>query len=1162
MAEVVGLVASVVQLAGAGLKLSQTLYQYADGVASADRRIKDIANEVKLTSFVIQELGAIFERDETANLISENAVRTANETIKECFAVFTELELKINKGKPGKMGRLMLPFKDNKIELLRSQIDKLKSTLELLMQVLIHAHQVSSEKYNREAEAKHREEIKQLLENKKQATKKYEESLRNFSISDGSTIVDDGDRSLQDKDDIGPSSDLFNTAGAIGSTINPDTLATCVDHVRSLLADIETLQLALAEQVNGDDHSDHHQKAIGSYFLARSHLDSVLLGKSQANVTDARIRQSISKKRTNTSSMVSDAAAHVEPPRKPRPAFLRDERSREEMVQSSELERKQERNSAVYYQPPESLLDDERELALLEEQEVRLERERRDEMMATITSYTAMRPNSDDIFVGLSSKAEYRSSSYRADSAPTFRRTSNRTDPETDGASDGELVNEVSDRTDRPGATHSQLQLNNEGSRADGAQRPPLSQTEPKKPETRARRERRWREEPRKREGSSAPERVKATSRRDSRPSALSQPSQSARDRSSSSSLGYLSEEVDVNSHASSVRFERAKRPPRIDKDKTEHGGPPAVMASCDDSSETNEPDQREKMIARVIMNRRRRHHRELKEREEEEKARRECKYNLNLQAHRTQELHLRHRTIEEIGLTLPSDIEKLKMPELADRLSTHADEPAPTEEVPADPRDSHFYSKDGRVKQAIALLLAKEDQRFSLNTYCTSEIDPPEDDPVNQQMALLLTRGDPTPGPDSNCTFRIDLPEDRDACDFEPSSSKKSKNRKGNKIEQTKSLVPASRRHGSFETQVRSHSVSSRGSDVDKELERAKARCEERNMEYDRRRELEKRKGSNTDSTSTRGSGRVPHRQRASSAASRTRKPLDRNEDIPESAGLRGRIGAATRHHERSRSRSRVLVRVRSGVWEFQRKPTEDGSEKQEGSMDHESESNRDEERAEKERMVAAALGGATALQSGYRELSPSRPPRTRRPRPTRSGYAQNDPRYHSDSSSYVSPSENIEPEQEGDGINQLEEETRRNRVLEGENKGAERERRRGPLCLPQALPCAVDISRKGEQRKCHPKLAETFITLPERPIAVLLMPIPLVKKPLLAREQRLLRQRQESSEEYSSPSIQEETSESEEAEDSWSYIDETEKVGRVDEVDELLKEWTTLLG
>ncbi|KAI4658891.1 uncharacterized protein J4E79_006651 [Alternaria viburni] len=1158
MAEVVGLVASVVQLAGAGLKLSQTLYQYADGVASADRRIKDIANEVKLTSFVIQELGTIFERDETANLISENAVRTANETIKECFAVFTELELKINKGKPGKMGRLMLPFKDNKIELLRSQIDKLKSTLELLMQVLIHAHQVSSEKYNREAEAKHREEIKQLLENKKQATKKYEESLRNFSISDGSTVVDEGDRSLQDEVDVGSPSNLINAASAIGSTINPDTLATCVDHVRSLLADIETLQLALTKQVDGDDHADHHQKAIGSYFLARSHLDSVLLGNAQAKVTDTSSQPWISKTSTHTSvSATLNETAKDEDVS----SSSSNERARIEFEMWRVRERVKERTrNRVSAEVNRGSTPASRHL----ERVARNQRAKVEHRSGTRGSAhrPPLRAESEDIPLALPPSADYMPSSYREEYAPTLRRTSNRTDPETDGASDGELVTEVSDQIDRPGATHSQLQLNNERSHADDAQHPLLSQARLAKLEARARDERLWQEELRRREGSSAPERVKATNRRDSLRPTQTQLSQPARDRSPSSSLGYLSEEIRNGSCASSRRVQEAKRSPKKDKDKIEHDGPPAVMASCDDSSETNEPNQREKAIAREQMRRRRRNHRERKEREEQEKTRRECKYNLNLQAHRNQELHLSYRIIEEIGLTLPSDIEKLKMPELAEQSSTHAGEPAPTEEIPADPQDSPFYSKDGRVKAAIALLLAKEDQRFSLNTYCTSEIDPPEDDQVNQQMALLLTRGDPTPGPDSNCTFRIDLPEDRDACDFEPSSSKTSMKKKDDKTEQTKPLMSASRRHGSFKTHVRSHSVSSRGSDVDKQLERAKARREETNMEYDRRREQERRKESNTDSTSTRSSGKVPHWQRASSAASRTRKSIDSNEDTPESAGPRGRIGAATRHHERSCSRSRVLVRVRSGVWEFQYKPAEDGSDKQGEGMNCESESNRDEERAGKERIVTAASEGVTALQSGHRELSPSRPRRTRRPRPPRSGYAQIDPRYHSDSSSYVSPSEKIEREQEGDRINQLEEETRRDRVLEGENKGAERERRRGPLYLPQAIPCAVDTSRKGEQRKCHPKLAETFITLAKSSIAVLLMPIPLVKETSHAREQRLLRQRQESSEEYSSPSIQEDTSESEEAEDSWSHIDETEKVGRVDEVDELLKEWTTLLG
>jgi hypothetical protein len=495
MAEVIGLVASVVQLAGAGLALSKTLYEYADGVATADRRIKDIANEVKLTSFVIQELGTIFEKDETANLISENAVWTANETIKECFAVFTELELKINKGKTGKMGRLMLPFRDNKIELLRSQIDKLKSTLELLMQVLIHAHQVSTDKYNREAEAKHREEIKQLLENKKQATKKYEESLRNLSISDGSTAVDDGERSLQDEHKARSSSDPFNAASVIGSTVNPETLATCVNHVRSLLADIETLQLALAKKIDGEDHSDHHQKAIGTYFVARSHLDSVLLGSSQTNVAGKQTLQSTSRTSINTSSMsaekdstslgghISIASSH--------------ERLRKEL----ERDRERERALAEEKLKPESfgesvesiLYEREKEARMLVEREVRLEREAQE-----IRDLKEMRA-----------------------------------DRERGDVTEGPIY--------RPAVGYHNLEFNPGSPHTVSFQHRSLSQAKLAKREARARGERLWQEELRRREEIGVSAGGEESYRQRSRP--LLQSTHSARNRSRSSSSSYLVEE-------------------------------------------------------------------------------------------------------------------------------------------------------------------------------------------------------------------------------------------------------------------------------------------------------------------------------------------------------------------------------------------------------------------------------------------------------------------------------------------------------------------------------------------------------------------------------------------------------------------------------------------
>lgn len=281
MAEAIGLIASVIQVAATGLKLSQTLYQYAEGVATADRRIKDIAKEIQLTSFVIDELGSIFKQDETSTLMSNNAVRTANETMKECSAVFADIESTLAKSRKGKMGRLMLPFRDNKIELLRNHIDKLKSTLQLLMQVLTHAHLVSSKQLDREAEARQRDEIRQLLENKKRSNIRYEESLRNLSISDDSTAIDDDQDWAERSDGMRSNEDFAVTVFDIGSTMTTDTLGQCVQHIQRLLASVETLQQALSKQKAGDDHSQHHQSLVGSYLQAREHLDGVLLGSSK-----------------------------------------------------------------------------------------------------------------------------------------------------------------------------------------------------------------------------------------------------------------------------------------------------------------------------------------------------------------------------------------------------------------------------------------------------------------------------------------------------------------------------------------------------------------------------------------------------------------------------------------------------------------------------------------------------------------------------------------------------------------------------------------------------------------------------------------------------------------------------------------------------------------
>jgi hypothetical protein len=286
MAEI-GLLASVLQVAGAGLKLSQTLYQYADSVASADRRVKDIATEVELTSRIIEELGTLFELQETSQLLSQNALNTANKTVRECSSVFTELEAALKKTKKNTLGRLMLPFRESKIELLRRHIDTLKSTLQLLLQVLVHAHQVAAQKLSRQAEAEQREQIKALLQTKKESVKKYEESLRNHSMSDDSTILGDGEQEDVEGPDETTKHNVLVTAALIGSSITVSKLEKCVLHIQGLLSDIEALQTALSKESDEAKHSDHHQKAMGSYLQAREHLDSIFLGNPQDSKTAA-----------------------------------------------------------------------------------------------------------------------------------------------------------------------------------------------------------------------------------------------------------------------------------------------------------------------------------------------------------------------------------------------------------------------------------------------------------------------------------------------------------------------------------------------------------------------------------------------------------------------------------------------------------------------------------------------------------------------------------------------------------------------------------------------------------------------------------------------------------------------------------------------------------
>lgn len=162
MAEL-GIIASVVQIADVGLRLSIKLYTFGEIVASADRSVISISKDVSLTSGVLKELGQILDKDRETRTFSENAVQTADGVVKECLEVFHEMENILVKklpslgggGKEGPRGgervkratimleRLKWGYLQPKLQLLRSNLDRLKSTLLLMLNVITYARQVS-----------------------------------------------------------------------------------------------------------------------------------------------------------------------------------------------------------------------------------------------------------------------------------------------------------------------------------------------------------------------------------------------------------------------------------------------------------------------------------------------------------------------------------------------------------------------------------------------------------------------------------------------------------------------------------------------------------------------------------------------------------------------------------------------------------------------------------------------------------------------------------------------------------------------------------------------------------------------------------------------------------------------------------------------------------
>lgn len=106
------IIASALQIADIGIRLSLRLYTFGETVASADKSIISISENVSLTSTVLKELGQTLDKDRTTRICSPNAMRTADNIVKQCQRIFQEMDHILVK----KFARIKSAEKDKKIK--------------------------------------------------------------------------------------------------------------------------------------------------------------------------------------------------------------------------------------------------------------------------------------------------------------------------------------------------------------------------------------------------------------------------------------------------------------------------------------------------------------------------------------------------------------------------------------------------------------------------------------------------------------------------------------------------------------------------------------------------------------------------------------------------------------------------------------------------------------------------------------------------------------------------------------------------------------------------------------------------------------------------------------------------------------------------------------
>ncbi|KAF2729567.1 hypothetical protein EJ04DRAFT_580520 [Polyplosphaeria fusca] len=346
MAELLGIAASIIQIAGAGTKLSTTLYNFVGSAVRAEHEVADLAHDVDLTLSALSSVGRVFESEDARCIVSKRAILDANNLIKRCESVFGEIQEVLDKrrktDKDGKktlstFGKLSWPMKEQRIELLRRRLESLKNSLSLLLHVLqlasSQAKGLNVQQVDLIEERKKIRQFHQAQQDSLERLRALEERLCKVNLDDDATLqgsvapsrvptidaIDSssqtaslkGDVELTDDSETYDSDDTI--AGKDGETVSVHEVAKCTHHVQRLLSRLTALQRTLEGAQSSSRLSRNRITKMYRRFCSK--MESELFQQPQTRVDSLPLPEFMSP--TQAAAMATAAAAGpADPPSK------------------------------------------------------------------------------------------------------------------------------------------------------------------------------------------------------------------------------------------------------------------------------------------------------------------------------------------------------------------------------------------------------------------------------------------------------------------------------------------------------------------------------------------------------------------------------------------------------------------------------------------------------------------------------------------------------------------------------------------------------------------------------------------------------------------------------------------------------------------------------